>query len=70
MQKLILMSTYWLGVLCLALALLARAVNILGPDSLHFITKGNSVGYHSFLDGAVLFFLAAIASATYSSSKS
>jgi hypothetical protein len=66
MEKHIIKWSYWLGISSVALAFLARAVNILGPDSLHFATKGNPVGYHSFLDGAVLFFLTTIATASYS----
>lgn len=67
MEKYIIKWSYWLVILSVVLAFLARAVNILGPDSLHFLTKGNPVGYHSFLDGAVLLFLTAIATASYSS---
>ena len=61
---------YWLGIVSLVLAFLARAVNILGLNFLHFVTKGNPVGYHSFLDGAALFFLMAIATESYRSFNS
>ena len=70
MEKYIIRVSYWLGILCVGLAFLARAVNILGPDSLHFYTQGNPVGYHSFLDGAVLFFLTTIATESYVSFNS
>ena len=69
MEKYIIRVSYWLGILCVVLAFLARAINFLGPDSLHFYNQGNPVGYHSFLDGAVLFFLTAIATASYASRK-
>ena len=59
--------SYWLGIVCVGLAFLARGLNILGPDSLHFYNKGNPVGFHSFLDGAVLFFLTTIATESYAS---
>ena len=66
MEKHIINVSYWLGMLSVVLAFLARAANILGPDSLHFFfPKGNPVGYHSFLDAAVLFFLTTIATASY-----
>lgn len=70
MEKYIIKVTYWLGVLCVGLAFLARGINFLGPDSLHFYNKGNPVGYHSFLDGAVLFFLTTIATRSYVSFNS
>lgn len=70
MEKYIIRVSYWLGVLSVVLAFLARAANILGPDALHFYTKGNPVGYNSFLAGAVLFFLTAIATESYVSFNS
>ncbi len=65
MEKLIIKVSYWLGVLFLLLALLARALNILGPDSLRFAGKGAPVSYHSFLEAAVVFYLTAIATGIY-----
>jgi hypothetical protein len=65
MEKLIAKASYWLGVTCVVLAFLARALNVVGSDSLHFLNKGNPVGYHSFLDGALLFFVMAIATGAY-----
>ena len=65
MEKLIIKASYWLGVLCLLLSLLARALNILGPDSLHFAGSGAPITYHSFVEAAVLFYLTAIATGIY-----
>ena len=70
MEKYIIKVSYWLGILCVVLSLLARGFNILGPDTLHFYNKGNPVGYNSFLDGAVLFFLTTIATQSYVSFNS
>ena len=55
---------YWLGVACAVIALLLRAANALGLMG-DFGTRGASVGYMSFLKGAVLFLLVAIATANH-----
>jgi hypothetical protein len=66
MEKHIIRYSYWLGVLSVLLALLMRVFNILGLWSLAVIsTRGASIGYRTFLNGAVLFFLTAIATASY-----
>lgn len=65
MEKMIIKASYWLGVLFLVLAFFARLLNILGPDSLHFAGRGAPVSYHSFVEGAVLFYLTAIATGIY-----
>ena len=69
MEKQIVTWSYWLGMVCAVLAILARLFNAAGSNFLDFLTRGNPVGYRSFLDGAVLLFLIAIASATYSLQK-
>lgn len=64
MEKLIailLKVSYWLGVLCLFLAVLSKVLNSLGTDLGEFMTRGNNIGYHSFIIGAILFLLMAIA---------
>ena len=68
MEKHIITWSYWLGLVSLVLAFIARGMNALGVGFLYFSTKGNSIGYNSFLAAAVLFFLTAIATASYSSS--
>jgi hypothetical protein len=67
MVKLLIRVSYWLGVVCIVLALLSKALNALGMNVLRFITRGNDVGYHSYVLGAVLFFLMAIATAGFDS---
>lgn len=70
MEKYIITVSYWLGIVSLGLAFLARGLNIVGSDFLNFYNKGNPVGYRSFLDAAALFFLTTIASKSYVSFNS
>jgi hypothetical protein len=65
MKKHIIRYSYWLGVLSVLLALLTRGLNILGLSLAQIPTRGNPIAYHTFLDGAQLFFLMAIATAGY-----
>ena len=63
MEKQLSLLGYWLGLLCTVLALIFRmftALNMIPP----FIglPGGSAISYLSFLHGAVLFFLLAIAS--------
>jgi hypothetical protein len=64
MEKHIIQWGYWLGVVCVVLALVTRALNVLGVVSV-VVGRGNPIGYRSFLDGALLFFVAAIATSSY-----
>ncbi len=65
MVRYIAMSSYWLGVVCAVVALVARACDALGIAFVHFLTRGNTIDFRSFLDAAVLFLFIAIASASY-----
>jgi len=65
MKKHIIRYSFWLGVLSVLLALLMRALNMLGVPLANITTRGNAIGYRTFLDGAQLFFLTAIATASY-----
>ncbi len=67
MVKLLIRVSYWLGVACVVLAVLSKALNALGMNYLQFITRGNDVDYHSFVLGALLFFLMAIATSCFDS---
>jgi hypothetical protein len=58
-------ATYWLGSVCAALALLARALDLLGKNFLDFNTKGSGIGYHSFMDGTLFFYAISIATTVY-----
>ncbi len=55
--------SYWLGVACVAMALLWRVLNILGLGPV--ATRGNPIAYMSFFKGALLFLLTAVATANY-----
>jgi hypothetical protein len=70
MEKHIIRWSYWLGVVCVALALITRALNVLGVAYNVIPGRGNPIGYHSFVDGALLFFVAAIATSSYGWFKS
>ena len=67
MEKTILQWSYWVGVACIVVACIMRALNTLGVAELG--TKGNPIGYRTFLDGAALLLLTALASAAYIWSK-
>jgi hypothetical protein len=58
--------TYWLGITCTALALGFRLFNAMGFEFIHVVTKGNTIDFRSFLDAALLFLFASIASSLYS----
>lgn len=65
MKKHIIRYSFWMGVLSVLLALLTRALNILGVSLATISTRGTQISYRTFLDGAQLFFLTAIATASY-----
>lgn len=67
MVKYIAISSYWLGVICAVVALVARMCDALGIFSMRFVTKGNLIDFRSFLDAALLFLFITIASASYAS---
>jgi hypothetical protein len=63
MEKQLFAIAYWLGLICIVLALIFRMFAVLnitlprmGPPG------GNAISYWSFFHGAALFFLLAIAS--------
>ena len=65
MAKQIIKWSYWLGAVCAVLALLARALNAVGIHFLLFRTRGNSIGYNTYLDGSLFLFVISIATASY-----
>jgi len=63
MEKQLSVVGYWLGLICTVLALIFRAMtalNVIPPFM--GAPGGNAISYMSFLHGAALFFLLAIAS--------
>jgi hypothetical protein len=65
MGKQIIRWSYWLGAVFAVLALLARALNVLGMNFLFFSTRGNAISYRTFLDGALFLFVLSIATTNY-----
>jgi hypothetical protein len=63
--KLIARVTYWIGVLCTVLAFGFRLFNAMGYEFTHFTTRGNTIDFRSFLDAALLFLFASMASSLY-----
>jgi hypothetical protein len=63
--KLIARVTYWLGIVCMVLALALRVFNAMGFEFLHVVTKGNTIDFRSFLDATLLFLFASMASSLY-----
>ncbi|MGA7916825.1 MAG: hypothetical protein WCA00_16445 [Candidatus Acidiferrales bacterium] len=69
MEKYILKVSYWLGIICAVLALIARVSSSFGYEMV-FNTRGHGIDYHSLLDAALLFLFVAMASAGYALTKS
>lgn len=65
MGKHVIRWSYWLGAILAILALIARGLNMIGLNPLAFTTRGNEVSYHTFVEGAVLFFVISIATSSY-----
>jgi len=61
MEKNILRWSYWLGVICVVLAVVMRILNMFGVPATLLATRGNGFSYRSFVDMAVLLLLTAIA---------
>jgi hypothetical protein len=54
---------YWLGIICTVIALILRALAAIGVFVFPMMASGKiPISYKSFLDGAILFFVMAIAS--------
>ena len=64
-KKYIIMWSYRLGIACVVLALVTRGLDAFGLPIAEVSTSGNAIGYRSFLDGALMFFVTAIATASY-----
>jgi hypothetical protein len=65
MEKYIMRWSYWLGVVCVALSVVTRILNTLGLSTMLLQTRGNSISYRSFVDGALLFLITSIATAGF-----
>lgn len=69
MEKQIVTVCYWLGLLSSLIALALRALNIFGILARTVVQQGRTLWYMSFYKGALLFFLIAIATASYASMR-
>jgi hypothetical protein len=64
MEKKLSSVAYWIGIVCAAVALIARALALVGTRVFPALPPGKvELSYRSFLEGAMLFFVMAIASA-------
>jgi hypothetical protein len=69
MEKHIVSWSYWLGVVSVLLALVARILNIFGLTTILLQTRGNPISFRTFVDGALLFLMTSIATAGFIWSK-
>ena len=67
MVKYIAVTSYWIGVVCAMVSVIARICDALGIVFVHILTRGNNIDFRSFLDAGLLFLFIAIASANYAS---
>jgi len=67
MEKRIVTMSYWLGLLSSLICLGLRGLNIFGILTPNVVQLGKTLWYMSFFKGALLFFLIAIATASYAS---
>ncbi len=65
MEKQIMRWSYWLGVACVVLAVVTRILNTLGLSTVLLQTRGNAISYRTFVDGASLLLITAIATAGF-----
>jgi hypothetical protein len=70
MEKQVVTVSYWLGLLSSLIALVLRSLNVFGILAPNVIKQGKTLWYMSFYKGALLFFLIAIATASYASVRS
>jgi hypothetical protein len=61
MEKMVSQLSYWLGLACVAIALVMRGFNALGVWMPGTVIEGVTIWYMSFYKGALLFLLVSIA---------
>jgi hypothetical protein len=64
-QKQIVTGSYWLGLLCALIALVLRALSIFGILPITVVQHGKTAWCMMLYRGALMFFLMAIATASY-----
>ena len=65
MEKIICRVSYWLGIASLFIALIWRGLNAVGIGMPTGAIQGQTIYYMSFYKASLLFFIGAIASASY-----
>jgi hypothetical protein len=70
MERQITRVSYWLGLACVAIALVMRGFNAIGFWIPGNVIQGVTIWYMSFYKGALLFLLVPIAAANYNQIKS
>ena len=63
MEKLVMRLSYWLCLLCAVLAIVTRCLEALNVSATLFAGRPSAIGYHSFMDGVILFFMICVATA-------
>lgn len=72
MEKQVATAAYWIGLLSTALAVIMRGLAVVGVFVIPYtVGEGGKIpiSYRTFLDGAILFFIMAIASAVLAWAK-
>ena len=69
MEKLIVSVSYWMGLICTLTAIGLRVLNMFGILSITVAPQGSTLSFMSFYKGALLFFVIAIATTSYSSMR-
>jgi hypothetical protein len=64
MEKSLATTAFWIGVVSTGIALIMRCLAVVGifAFSTTYAGRGNPISYRTFLEGAILFFMMAIAS--------
>jgi hypothetical protein len=70
MEKHVVTWSYWLGLGSTLIALLLRTLNAFGLLVAQVVKQGQTIWYMSFYKGALLFFLIAVATASYTWTRS
>jgi len=65
MEKHIMRWSYWLGLICVLLAVVTRILNSLGLSTTLLQIRGDSISFRTFVNGALLFLLTSIATAGF-----
>ena len=70
MEKMIALASYWLGLICVVLAVLFRLFATFGVALAYTPVTGLAISYNSFFHGAIVFLLLSAASSLLSASRS